>query len=147
MLIKRKAEKEDLPDLLELYTYLHGNSLPLIDSRITDIWNDIINDPYHSILMGFVGNNLVSSCVLVVIKNLTRDQRPYALVENVVTRPEFRNLGYAHALLDMARDTAITHNCYKIMLMTSSKETGTMEFYRCAGYNSEDKTAFIQWFS
>lgn len=31
------------------------------------------------------------------------------------------------------------------MLLTGSKEPGTLEFYRNAGYNSEDKTAFIQW--
>ncbi len=31
------------------------------------------------------------------------------------------------------------------MLLTGSKEPGTLEFYRNVGYNSEDKTAFIQW--
>lgn len=31
------------------------------------------------------------------------------------------------------------------MLLTGSKEESTLNFYRKAGYNSSDKTAFIQW--
>ena len=36
-------------------------------------------------------------------------------------------------------------NCYKMMLLTGSKEERTLRFYENAGYNSSDKTAFIQW--
>ena len=32
-----------------------------------------------------------------------------------------------------------------MMLLTGSKKKSTLDFYRKAGYNSEDKTAFIQW--
>jgi hypothetical protein len=31
------------------------------------------------------------------------------------------------------------------MLMTGSKKESTLHFYKKAGYNAEDKTAFIQW--
>ena len=36
-------------------------------------------------------------------------------------------------------------NCYKMMLLTGSKKPETLHFYEKAGYNSSDKTAFIQW--
>ena len=32
-----------------------------------------------------------------------------------------------------------------MMLLTGSKSGSTLSFYRRAGYNSTDKTAFIQW--
>lgn len=32
-----------------------------------------------------------------------------------------------------------------MMLLTGSKSEETLNFYRNAGYNSADKTAFIQW--
>ena len=32
-----------------------------------------------------------------------------------------------------------------MMLLTGSKEQKTLEFYKNAGYNCTDKTAFIQW--
>ncbi len=45
----------------------------------------------------------------------------------------------------MPEEIAIKENCYKLMLLTGSKQESTLNFYRKAGYNSEDKTAFIQW--
>jgi Acetyltransferase (GNAT) family. len=83
--------------------------------------------------------------VLVIIPNLTHGQRPYALIENVITDEAHRNRGIATACLNAAREIALQHRCYKIMLMTGSKKDSTLRFYRKAGYNSEDKTAFIQW--
>jgi GNAT superfamily N-acetyltransferase len=66
-------------------------------------------------------------------------------VENVVTHSDFRGKGIATACLNYARDIAKSENCYKLMLLTGSKNENTLNFYRRAGYNSEDKTAFIQW--
>ena len=34
---------------------------------------------------------------------------------------------------------------YQMMLLTGSKKQSTLNFYEKAGYNSTDKTAFIQW--
>lgn len=79
------------------------------------------------------------------IPNLTHNQRPYALIENVITDEEYRNKGYATKVLNYARQIAVDHHCYKIMLLTGSKKESILAFYRRAGYNSEDKTGFIQW--
>ena len=88
---------------------------------------------------------IVSSCVCVIIPNLTHNQQPYGFVENVITDKEYRMQGLASACLDYAREIALKENCYKLMLLTGSKQESTLNFYRKAGYNSEDKAAFIQW--
>ena len=36
-------------------------------------------------------------------------------------------------------------NCYKMLLATGSKDSEILRFYEKAGYNSGDKTAFVQW--
>ena len=141
----REAQAGDLPRLLELYMHLHGNPYPDVDMHIENVWQKIISDENHHILMGYIGKILVTSCVIVIIENLTRGQRPYALVENVITHPDYRKRGYASLALGAAKDVAVKANCYKIMLMTSSKKDSTLNFYHRAGYNSIDKTAFIQW--
>lgn len=141
----RKANERDLNKLLKLYTQLHNNPLPQINSTITAIWDKIISDDNHYIIVAENENNIISSCVLVIIPNLTHNQQPYAIIENVITDERYRNMGYASKILDYAKRIAIENNCYKIMLMTSSKQDSTLNFYRKAGYNSEDKTAFIQW--
>jgi len=71
--------------------------------------------------------------------------RPYSFVENVVTHKDYRNRGFATAVLEKAKQTAIDCNCYKMMLLTGAKDAETLRFYQKAGYNSGDKTAFIQW--
>ena len=141
----RDARRNDINQIFELYTNLHDNTIPLIDNRIKSIWNKIIDDRDHHIILGCLNGKIVSSCVLVVIPNLTHNQRPYALIENVVTHNKYRNRGYASAVLDYARRVAKDNNCYKVMLLTGSIDKSTLDFYRKAGFNSEDKTAFIQW--
>lgn len=105
----------------------------------------IINDNNHHIIVNEQDGKIVSSCVCVIIPNLTRNVRPYAFVENVVTHSDYRGKGYATDCLNYAKELAKKAECYKMMLLTGSKEDSTLNFYTKAGYNSTDKTAFIQW--
>ena len=141
----REARKDDLDSLLNLYLFLHEDSIPDHDQHLQDTWELIINDKNHHIIVNEEDGMIVSSCVCVIIPNLTRNVRPYAFVENVVTHRENRKKGLASACLDYAREIARKENCYKMMLLTGSKDPNTLRFYESAGYNSSDKTAFIQW--
>lgn len=141
----REAGSKDLIGLLTLYTQLHDNPMPEIDEPLRDLWSRILNDPNHHVLVGVEDGEIVTSCVVMIVLNLTRGQRPYALVENVITDERHRKKGYATVVLNAARLVAKNANCYKIMLMTGAKDERTLAFYRRAGYNSDDKTAFIQW--
>lgn len=141
----RLIKNDELEKLLKLYTNLHDNGMPDVDSRVKSVWDSIVNDENHHIIVAEEQGEIVSSCVCVIIRNLTHEQRPYALVENVVTHPQYRNKGLATACLNYAKELAVTEDCYKIMLMTGSKSSATLDFYRKAGYNSNDKTAFIMW--
>lgn len=141
----REAGEEDLYRLLKLYTQLHENPMPRMDQQLLQLWNSMVQDENHHIVIAQEGNKIVSSCVLVIVPNLTHGQRPYALIENVITSEAFRNQGLASACLAFAKQIAVEHHCYKIMLLTGSKKENTLNFYRKAGYNSEDKTAFVQW--
>ena len=104
-----------------------------------------MGDKNHHIIVCEVDGKLVSSCVCVIIPNLTRNIRPYAFIENVVTHADYRGKGYATACLNYAKGLAVKANCYKMMLLTGSKSESTLNFYKRAGYNCMDKTAFIQW--
>ena len=70
---------------------------------------------------------------------------PHALIENVITHEAYRKKGLATACLNYARKIAEKENCYKMMLLTGSKEESTLKFYEKAGYNRNDKTGYIQW--
>ena len=141
----REAGYDDLNALLELYLYLHEESIPADDEHLRSTWDQIIGDPNHHIIVNEIDGKIVSSCVCVIIPNLTRGVRPYAFIENVVTHADHRCRGYARECLDYAKSIAVKENCYKMMLLTGSKNPATLRFYENAGYNSNDKTAFIQW--
>ena len=141
----REAKKEDLDALLKLYLFLHEENIPEQSEHLEKTWNQIIGDPNHHLIVNEIDGKIVSSCVCVIIMNLTRNVRPYAFVENVVTHADYRKRGYAGECLDYARKIAEQENCYKMMLLTGSKKPETLHFYEKAGYNSTDKTAFIQW--
>ncbi len=130
---------------MKLYMQLHNNPMPEKTTEIMELWNKIVEDKNHHIIVAEEDGKIVSSCVCVIIPNLTHNQQSYAFIENVVTDKNYRKKGLATQCLNYAKDIALKENCYKLMLLTSSKEESTLNFYRRAGYNSEDKTAFIQW--
>lgn len=143
--IGRTAVQSDLPELLRLYGFLKNEPAEQADEDTKAVWNTILNDEKQQVIVIEQDGRLVSSCTLIIIPNLTHSRRPYALVENVVTDPDYRKKGYASACLDMVLQIAKKANCYKIMLMTGSKSKATMRFYEGAGYSREDKTAFVRW--
>lgn len=141
----REIQYDEQKELLELYLSLHESSVPKQSEILANTWNEILNDKNHHLLVNIVDGKIVSSCVCVIIPNLTRGIRPYAFIENVVTLEKYRGKGYATECLNFAKRIAQENNCYKMMLLTGSKKKKTLSFYRNAGYNSTDKTAFIQW--
>ncbi len=144
-MIVREIKSDELNELLFLYTHLHESGVPEDSEHMKRTWEIICSDENHHIIVCEADGKLVSSCVCVIIPNLTRNIRPYAFVENVVTHADHRGKGYATACLNYAKDLAVKADCYKMMLLTGSKNAGTLSFYKKAGYNCTDKTAFIQW--
>jgi len=72
---------------------------------------------------------------------LTRGGKPYALIENVVTRADFRNRGFGKLVLQAAMERVWEADCYKVMLMTGSKKPSTLSFYMAVGFE-QSKTGF-----
>ena len=144
-MIIREIRADELSKPLELYTHLHESGIPENTEHLQKTWSSICSDENHHIVVCDLDGSIVSSCVCVIIPNLTRNLRPYAFIENVVTHTDHRGKGYASACLNYAKELAVKADCYKMMLLTGSKSDSTLSFYQNAGYNCIDKTAFIQW--
>ena len=140
----REINENDFEGLSELYTHLHNNKPIVCNEENTNIFKQILSDSNHHIIVADCNGKIVSSCVCVIVPNLTHNQQPYAIVENVVTHKEYRNKGLASQCLSLAREIALNHNCYKMMLLTGSKKRSTHKFYQKNGYNRFEKTGYIQ---
>ncbi|MBY0159724.1 GNAT family N-acetyltransferase [Cytobacillus firmus] len=139
----RYIHKNELEQILLLYKHLNADDPELNIYEIQDHWREIMNDKLMKIIVVEHEGKLVSSCVLVLIRNLTRGARPYGLIENVVTYSDYRKNGYGKLVLQKAVDIARENDCYKVMLMTSSRMEGTHSFYESCGFTKGGKTGFI----
>jgi len=143
----RKALIEDVEELMDLYLN-HLTKYPPKEKQVEDQWRchleTFISNKGYNLLVGVEDGRVVSSLTLVIVPNLTHNLRPYSVMENVVTRAEYRNRGYSSKLMAYASDIAKEENCYKIMLMTGSKRESTLNFYRKNGFTVGDKTACLK---
>lgn len=146
-MIIRRAAPADAVALCDLY-HNHLTSNPPSELQDMAVWREKISrfaeDPLYHLLVGEVDGQIVSSVTVILIENLTRNLRPYALIENVVTHSGHRGKGYGAKVMNRASKTAEEFGCYKIMLMTGSGNEA-FDFYEKCGLNRNDKTAFIRW--
>ncbi len=80
----RELTANDFDGLMQLYTHLHDNPIPDKTDKVVEIWNRILSDKDHHIIIAEEDGNIVSSCVCVIIPNLTHGQQPYALCKRSV---------------------------------------------------------------
>ncbi len=140
----RELQGEDLDALLGLYAYLHEDDVPLPQrEHIEALWQEVVDNHCLSYLGAFEEGMLLSSCNLTIVPNLTRGCRPFALIENVVTVPDYRNRGYGKGVIREAIQRAKDAHCYKVMLYTSRKEESVHRFYMDLGFSSDTKTAYV----
>jgi GNAT superfamily N-acetyltransferase len=140
----RPIPREGLQQLLALYAHLHSTDDPLPETSVVEaIWEELLANPRYQCFGVYVREELVSSCTLTTVPNLTRGCRPYGLIENVVTHADHRNLGYGKAVIAHALSHAWAVGCYKVMLMTGRKSEATFGFYESAGFDRHAKQAFV----
>ena len=140
----RRLSEGDLPELIALYSHLHSRDTPLPAQDVVDsVWAELMANPRYRYYGAFVDEQMVSSCALTVIPNLTRSCRPYGIIENVVTHAGHRRKGYAASLLRHALNEAWKADCYKVMLLTGRKDEATFRFYEQAGFERQSKQAFL----
>lgn len=137
----RASGRNDIQALLHLYDQLNPNDPELTITEAERIWQQLRKLSGSDVFIGIVDEVLVATCTLVVIPNLTRGGLPYGLIENVITHVDYRKKGYGKAIIKEAISTAWRHSCYKIMLLSGSKDPATLKFYEGVGFE-QNKTGF-----
>lgn len=137
----RTIDGVDIPQLLDLYRHLNPDDEETTIEDARKSWQALKLYGGSDIFVGCLDRELVTSCTLVVIPNLTRGGAPYALIENVVTHAAHRRKGHGKAVLKEAVEAAWRAGCYKVMLLTSSTRPAVHKFYQEAGFE-QSKTGY-----
>ena len=111
-------------------------------------WEDMLEkfeqDENMHLLVVEVDGKVVSTVQMAIIESLTHNVRGFGVIENVVTHAEYRNRGYASALLQRATEIAKEHRCYKLFLETGSNKESTLRFYRGNGFELDTKHSCLK---
>lgn len=146
-MIIRKAIPSDAEDLKILY-FEYLTNYPPTEKQDMNKWRSIIerlNSSDKSFLLVLeTDGRVVSTVYLTIIENLTHNNRPFGVIENVVTHIDHRNKGYASALLNEATEIAKKYNCYKVFLETGSNKESTLNFYRNNGFALDIKHSCLK---
>ncbi|CDN92438.1 GNAT family N-acetyltransferase [Agrobacterium tumefaciens] len=139
--VLREAGSADLPGLLELYRALNPSDPQLTAQEARAAFTAMLGQPGLTVFLATEAGEPVATSTLLVVPNLTRAARPYALIENVVTLESHRGRGYGRAVVRHAIEAAFAANCYKVMLLTGRQHPEVHAFYESCGF-VQNKTGF-----
>lgn len=146
-MIIRKALPKDAEELKTLF-FEYLTNYPPTEEQDMNKWREIISKLYNNensyLLVAEVDDKVVSTVYLTIIENLTHNLRSFGVIENVVTHIDYRNRGYASALLQEATNIAKQHNCYKVFLETGSNKESTLNFYQNNGFELDKKHSCLK---
>jgi len=146
-MIIRKAKSADADELKVLY-FEYLTHFPPKEEQDMDLWRKQLDkfekDENMHLLVLEEDGKVVSSVQMAIIESLTHNVRPFAVIENVVTHMEYRNKGYASALLEKASEIAKERRCYKVFLETGSNRESTLNFYRNNGFAIDEKHSCLK---
>lgn len=146
-MIIRKAKGTDANELKTLY-FEYLTHFPPKEEQDMDVWKNMLEkfaqDENMYLLVAEEEGKVVSSVQMAIIEGLTHNVRPFAVIENVVTHADYRNRGYASALLEKASEIARVRRCYKVFLETGSNKESTLNFYRNNGFAIDEKHSCLK---
>lgn len=143
----RKAKCTDANDLKVLY-FEYLTQFPPKEEQNMNLWEHLLDkfekDENMYLLVLEENGKVVSSVQMAIVESLTHNVRPFAVIENVVTHADYRNRGYASALLEKASEIAGERRCYKVFLETGSNKESTLNFYKKNGFEIDKKHSCLK---
>jgi GNAT superfamily N-acetyltransferase len=134
----RSATPDDLEGILALYTELaedRPGAAPVDRVAGRQLLAEILAFPRRELLVAEDADGaLLGTVDGVIVTNLTRGGRPWAIVENVVVAARARRCRVGQRLMDELVIRATAAGCYKLQLLSNKRRTHAHAFYESAGF-------------
>lgn len=133
----REAVRADLPRIIELTAQLlddPGEDYAATPEAYARAFTEIGADQRQTLFVAERGGVVVGSLVLVIVPNLGRHGRPYAVLENIVVDEAHRGGGVGEEMVRHAVALAREANCYKVGLTSRTHRTDAHRFYERLGF-------------
>ncbi|MFC0271055.1 GNAT family N-acetyltransferase [Metabacillus herbersteinensis] len=118
----------------ELDTYLKllqeldkDNVLSIEEAQL--MHNKVSNYPFYKIYCAANDEVIIGTFSLIICDNFGHGGLKFAIVENVVVHPEYKDMGIGKKMLKEAMNLAINNKCYKLMLSSNENRQEAHAFY------------------
>lgn len=140
----RKAVKEDLPSILNLYTVFEKDEAKRLSVKAAeDIFAKINSYPNYAFYVAEHENIIIATFSLLVIDNLVHHGLPSAIIDAVVVDPAFRGRGVGQMLMQTAMDISAQEGCFKLAL-SSNFQWGVHDFYKRLGFKQHGMSFHVE---
>ena len=133
----RPLTAADFEEAQALYHELVGRDVAGIEA-----FEAILAHPGTTIFGAERDDRILAVATLHILPNITYGERPYALIENVVTARAAQGQGLGRLVMETAAEAAWAQNVYKIMLLTG-RQLGARGFYERLGYAADQKHGMV----
>ena len=135
----REAVAADVPRIIELTAQLLDDPSEVYENAreaYDGAFAEICHDTRQTLFVAERGGEIVGSLVLVIVPNLGRHGRPYAILENIVVDAAHRSSGIGEAMVRHANALAQGAGCYKVVLTSRMHRTDAHRFYERLGFRA-----------
>ncbi len=101
--------------------------------------------PASFLLVAESGGVVCGTVLLTICPDAMYRAQPFGIIENVVVTQATRGSGIGRMLLAHVEHLALTHQCTKLMLMSSAAREAAHSFFRRCGFTSDTKLAFVKY--
>ena len=145
----REISEQDARDMAELIRQLSPSDVNVTENMVSALKAKIsaIAELEHMKIFGYeLDERIVGTCTLGRVEGLSKECRPFAVIENVVVLDSIRSQGIGKQLVRYAIAQAEKWHCYKVILETGSQDAWKLSFYEKCGLTRGAKTAFMKRF-
>ena len=130
----RLAAPSDLTGMLDLYQHLNPTDPRVTEATAAPAWAAMLGSELIHLFVAEEDGLLVSSCTLVIVPNITRGARSYALIENVVTHAGYRGRGLGRAITASLAVEALATGATGVWLEMYADNAAAARAYRAVGF-------------
>lgn len=141
-IIVRQAQGSDAGAVEGLYHQLVADpAVRVLPERLLQI----ASDPHSFLLVAELDGTVYGTAFLTLCLDAMYGTQPYAVLENVVVASGARGAGIGRRLMGEVERLCRTHDCSKLMLLSSSQRAEAHAFFRAMGFSGDRKHGFVKY--
>ena len=141
----RKAEKEDIPLILSIYSELEFKNEETISIQNAEgIFSVIDSYPDYHIYVAICENYIVGTFALLIMDNLGHSGKKSGIIEDVAVVKKWQGKGIGKTMMSYAISICRNAGCYKLTLSSNLVRESAHKFYESLNFRKHGYSYLIE---